>query len=366
MPGSAAAGQSPTLVVEDDPITRLLQVLLDPATPRERHAAFADFMAHDEPDFGGWCERVRARAAGLYPADVRLVASESELRANIGNADALVVEAMQVARQDLDAAGRLKAVQKFGVTLRNIDIAACAEKGIKVLTLRRRANISCAEHAFALMLMLARRVHEFNGMVSVERLERAGYAYRPYDRRHTPNGNWARIAGLRTLNGSTIGIIGLGEIGREIALRAAAFGMRILYFQRTRLADAEEAFLQARYAPLGVLLQESDWVVPQLPAGSSTRHFLDSARIAGMKRGAAIVNVSRADLIERKALIGALSSGHLGGFALDTPYEAPGRPDDELLGLRNVIMVPHLAGSPRSNALKDMEELVVGLAKALS
>jgi phosphoglycerate dehydrogenase-like enzyme len=355
-----------TLVVEDDPFTRLLQLVLDPAAPRERHAAFADFMAHDEPDFAGWCERLRARAQGLYPCNVRLVSSSAELRAGLADAEALVVEAFPVAAPELHAAPRLKVVQKFGVTLRNIDTTACAQRGIKVLTLRRRANISCAEHAFALMLMLARRLHEYDGMVSVERLEQGGYPYRPFDRRHTANGNWGRIGGLRALNGSTLGILGLGEIGREIALRAAAFGMRILYFQRTRLPESEESVLQARFTALDVLLRESDWVVPQMPAGASTRHFLNRARIAGMKRGAAIVNVSRADLVEREALIDALGSGQLGGFALDTPYEAPARPDDELLKLPNVIMVPHLAGSPRSNALQDAEEMVTGLARALS
>ena len=92
-----------------------------------------------------------------------------------------------------------------------------------------------------------------------------GYPYKPFDRRHTPNSNWARISGLRMLNESTIGIIGIGEIGREIALRAAAFGMRILYYQRTPLPEAEERDLQAAYTPLAELLAKSDWVVPQLP-----------------------------------------------------------------------------------------------------
>ena len=85
-----------------------------------------------------------------------------------------------------------------------------------------------------------------------------------------------------------------------------------------------------------------------------------------MKPGACIVNVARADLIDRAALIEALSSGRLGGFALDPLYEAPGRSDDELLRFRNVILVPHLGGSPRWNALNDCEELVVNLAQALA
>ncbi len=116
-----------------------------------------------------------------------------------------------------------------------------------MLTIRRRANIACAELAIALMLTLAKKLHRLAGRISAEQLAAVGYPYRPFDRRHTPNSNWPRISGLRMLNGATIGIIGLGEIGREIAIRAAAFGMRILYHQRTRLPQAEERELEATY-----------------------------------------------------------------------------------------------------------------------
>jgi len=84
-----------------------------------------------------------------------------------------------------------------------------------------------------------------------------------------------------------------------------------------------------------------------------------------MKPGACLINVSRANVVERDALIAALRSGHLGGFALDPPYEAPGRPDDELLAFDNVILTPHLAGAPRFNGLRDIEDLITGLAQAI-
>src|SRR5262249_57842078 len=130
--------------------------------------------------------------------------------------------------------------------------------GVKVLTVRRRANIACAEHAFALMLTLARRMHRIGGLSSIEQLAAAKLSYKPFDRRHTPGANWARIPGTRSLNGSTIGIIGLGEIGREIALRAAAFGMNILYFQRTRLPAGEEETLPPPPPPVGAPLGSND------------------------------------------------------------------------------------------------------------
>ena len=355
----------PIVVVEDDPWTRLIGVVLDPTTSDERRAAFADFMSPDEPDFARWCDALRARAGRLYPSEVRLVASEADLRVNLPPARALVVESFAVGREELERAPELKVVHKYGAVLRNIDVAACAAAGVKVLGVRRRANIACAEHAFALMLTLARRIQRINRLTSIERLSAAELPYKPFDRRHVPGGNFGRIGGTRSLNGSTIGIIGLGEIGREIALRAAAFGMHILYFQRTRLPPSEEETLSVSYRPLHDLLAQSDWVVPQLPTDPSTRHFIDGERLALMKPGACLINVSRAEAVERNALIEALRSGHLGGFALDPLYEEPGRPDDELLGFDNVILTPHLAGSPRTNGLRDMEEMVTGLARAL-
>ena len=357
----------PLLVVEDDPWTRLIGVVLDPATSAERRAAFADFMSPDEPNFARWCDELRARAGALYPSDVRLVPSQAELRKNLAAAQALVVESFSVGREELRCAPKLKVVHKYGAVLRNIDVAACAAAGVKVLGVRRRANIACAEHAFALMLALARRIHRIAGLSSIAQLSAANLPpYKPFDRRHVPGANWARISGTRSLHGSTIGIIGLGEIGREIAVRAAAFEMKVLYFQRTRLGPGEEASLRASYRPLDALLAQSDWVVPQLPGDPSTRHLINGPRLALMKRGACLINVSRADVVERDALIAALRSGHLGGFALDPLYDEPGRADDELLGFDNVILTPHMAGSPRTNGLQDIEELITGLAAALA
>ena len=354
------------LVVEDDRFLRVVGVVLDPDTPAERTAAFADFFAHDEPDFDGYCQRVRARVGGLFPLEVRFVDNQEEMRAALPGSPGLVVESLAVGSEELAAGGELRVVQKYGSKPRNIDTAACAAKGIKVLTIRRRANIACAELALTLMLTLAKKLHRLAGRISVEQLKEIGYPYKPFDRRHTANSNWPRISGLRTLNEATLGIIGLGEIGREIALRAAAFGMRILYFQRTRLPEAEERELKATYVPLATLLADSDWVVPQLPTSDATRAFIGRAQFARMKPGAFLVNISRADIVDRAALIEALKSGRLGGFALDPLYEAPGHSDDELLRFDNVVLSPHIAAQPRFNALNDLADMMERLAKELA
>jgi phosphoglycerate dehydrogenase-like enzyme len=359
------ARQKPVLIVEDDVWTRLIGVVLDPTTSPERRTAFADFMSPDLPDFCAWCDKVKTAAKSLYPSEVRLVKSQDELRSNLATAEAIVTESLKVGPEELASAPRLKVVHKYGAILRNIDVAACAARGIRVLAVRRRANISCAEHAFALMLMLARRMADLNGLISIEQIFVGGRSYAPFDRRHTPGANWGRFPGMRSLNGSTLGIIGLGEIGREIAIRAAAFGMTTHYFQRTKLSQDDERALNVSYRPLDRLLADSDWIIPQLPLDASTLGIIDRERLNLMKPGACIVNVSRAELIHRDALLEALRSGHLGGFALDPLYEEPGRPDDELLSFDNVILTPHMAGSPRFNGLQDIEDLIAGLADAL-
>ena len=153
------------------------------------------------------------------------------------------------------------------------------------------------------MLMLARKLDELDGLVTIERIKAARGAFKPFERKHTPGGNYARVGGTRALNGATIGIIGLGEIGHEIAVRARAFDMRVLYHQRSRAPEAEERELKATHVPLPTLLAESDWIMPQLPTLPSTRDLLGRAELAQIKPGACIVNVANAAIINRDALI---------------------------------------------------------------
>src|SRR5215470_19798369 len=119
---------SNVLVVEDDPFLRVVGILLDPRTSAERYAAFADFFAHDEPDFAGYVARVRERVGALFPAQARIVSTQEELLAALPGSSALVVEGLKVGAQELAANSSLKVVQKFGVLPRNIDEAACTAK----------------------------------------------------------------------------------------------------------------------------------------------------------------------------------------------------------------------------------------------
>ncbi|MGD1065402.1 MAG: NAD(P)-dependent oxidoreductase [Vulcanimicrobiaceae bacterium] len=349
------------IVVEDDVFSRLIQVVCDPRTSPERLADFSEFMAHDEPDFAGWCRRLRREIAEIVPSDVRFVTSQDELREALPDATAAVVESLTIGKPELDVAPLLRVVQKFGVVTRNIDVEACAERGVQVRTQRRRSNTSCAEYVIMMMLALSRKLLGTAGRISPELLAQAGYTAKTFAGIHTARNNWGRIPGLKVLYESTLGLIGFGEIGREIATRAAAFGMDIVYSQRTRASVEDERAYGVRYESLEGLLAQSDFVSIQLPAGAATHNFLDRERLALVKPGAFLINVARAELIERDALLEALDAGRLGGFALDPLYEAPGRSEDPLLQYDNVVLTPHIAAQPRFNALNDMVELLTGL-----
>ena len=355
----------PVIVVENDPFPRLLQAFLDPVDNPERSAAIADFIAHDIPDYKAWLADARAQAQGLFPAEVRLASSQQDLRALLPGARAVVTESLSIGADELRVADKLVAVQKYGTVLRNIDLAACAARNIRVLTVRRRANMACAEYALGLMLTLAKKLNQTANLLSIDQLSAAGFQPRNFDRRYTSNSNWPRISGMRMLQGATVGIIGLGELGRELATRAHAFGMRIIYHQRSRLPATEEDAWHASYATLDALLANSDWVCPMLPLTPATRGLVDERRLAQMKRGAYLINVSRAEIVDRHALHKALRSGHLAGLGLDTFYEEPGRADDPLLQFKNVIITMRIAAQPRFNAFGDLAEVMSGLAHAL-
>jgi phosphoglycerate dehydrogenase-like enzyme len=353
-------------VVENDSFLRLIQVVLDPEAPKERIDAFAHFCKHDTPDFLGWCEKIRAQAGNIYPAQVHLVDDQQELRAHLAGASVAVVEELTIGGEEITAAGgSLRSIQKYGFTTRNIDGNACRAAGVKVLTIRRRANISTAEQALMLMLALARQVTQNANLISVEQLKAAGYEPTMYQRQHTPNGNWARIPGMVTLYQKQLGIIGLGEIGRELVLRALALGMRIVYTQRTRLPEEIEKQYEASYVSLKELLASSDFVSLHLPRSPATAGFIGREQLSNMKPGAFLINVSQPNQVERHALVDALATGRLGGFGLDTFYEEPGDANDPLIKFPNVIITPHLGGSPRWNSLDDIEEVIVVLSRHL-
>lgn len=352
------------IAVEDDKVLRFLQVLLDPATPAERMTVFADYVAHDI-DQDTWLADVRARLPGVFPSDVRLIKTTQELHVALPEAAALVVESLPVGEAELALARRLKFIHKFGIRADNVDLAACAQRGITVKTQRRRTNIAVAEHTMALILGLAKQLHRLAGKVTTERLQKLGYDYRKYDTRHTGANNYGRVGGLRVIRGMTLGLLGLGEVAREVAPLARAFGLQLQYHRRNRLPATEEITLGLKYCTRDELFASSDILSVHLPLEAATRGLVGADALAKIKPGAWLINTSRAEIVEHDALAAALKSGRLAAAAADVHYQEPVAADEPLLAFDNFLMTPHFAGGPRQTLLDDIEEIAFNIQQAL-
>ncbi len=354
----------PVIVVDDDKVLRFVHALLDPEAPPARTAALADFLSFDIPDVDAWMARVRASCGALYPASVRMVPDRDALRAALADADALVVEGLQVGEAELEGAKKLRLIHKFGIDTRNLDLAACARAGVTTRAIGRKVNGAVAEHAIALMMAVGRKICETDGALDFNALRGLGYQPALFDPAHISGANWARVNGLKSLQGATLGALGLGEVGREVATRAHAMGMEVAYHQRNRLAPEIEGQSDARYVAFDELLEHADFLSIHLPLTPQTEGMVDTDAFGRLKPGAIVVNISRAPIIERAALIEALDSGRLGGAGLDVHYQEPGDPNEALKKYTNVVLTPHIAVASRAHAVADMEAVVSSLAEA--
>ncbi|QBS37254.1 D-glycerate dehydrogenase [Thermaerobacter sp. FW80] len=228
----------------------------------------------------------------------------------------------------LAAAPRLRVVSNCAVGYDNVDVAAARRRGIVVTHTPGVLTAATADLTLALILACARR------LTQAEADLRAG--------RWT---TWHPLQWLGLeLDGATLGIVGLGRIGRAVARRARAFGMRIVYFSRRR-DPAAEAELGAAFRELDQLLAEADVVSLHVPLTAQTRHLLDRHRLARMKRGAILINTARGDVVDEQALVEALHSGHLGAAGLDVYSREPIPPDHPLLQAPNVVALPHIGSA---------------------
>jgi phosphoglycerate dehydrogenase-like enzyme len=191
---------------------------------------------------------------------------------------------------ELDLAKRLKIVQNFGQLHFNVDAKACAARGIEVLTLRRRTNIAMAEHTMTLLLSMAKRMPLISGLVTTDRLAQAGYPIRPYDKRHTAGANFGRIPELKTISGMRLGLLGLGEIGYEVAPLANAFGMQVSYYKRSRLPTSIEESLHLQYLNLEALFAENDFVSVHIPFNDETTGLVNKKLLKLMPQRSFLIN----------------------------------------------------------------------------
>lgn len=237
--------------------------------------------------------------------------------------DGIVAGTDRFGAEVIAAADRLKVFGRTGVGYDNIDVAAATERGIAVCPTPGVNRQSVAEHTIALLLSVARRVPGNVAAVAA--------------------GDWPQVSG-RELSGATLGLIGLGAIGKAVARIATGFGMRVLAHDPYLDADViAESGVEA--VALHELLAASDFVSPHIFLDDSTRHLIDAEAIATMKPGAYLVNTARGGVVDETALAAALRDGRLSGAALDVLETEPLPPDSPLRGLPNLIITAHIGAA---------------------
>ncbi len=239
----------------------------------------------------------------------------------------------------LDAAPSIRVVANVAVGYNNIDVDACRRRGVTVTNTPGVLTDATADLAIALVLMATRRLGEG------ERLVRSGEPWQ-----------WGMFMMLgRSIDGRRLGLVGMGAIGQAVARRASAFGMEVVYHNRSRVDAALERSLGVSYLPLEELLASSDVVSLHCPYTSETHHLIDAAALERMADDAVLVNTARGPVVDEAALVTALRSGTIAAAGLDV-YEGEPAVHPGLLELDNVVLLPHL-GSATVETRDAMAEL---------
>jgi len=282
---------------------------------------------------------------GFEVVDLTSIPKE-ELVKYVGDLDALIVRSATKVRKDMiDAAKNLKVIGRAGVGLDNIDVEYAKSNGIKVLNTPGATSISVAELTIGLILAVMRKI--------------------AYADRETRAGNWPKkkCKGIE-MYGKTLGIIGIGRIGKEVAKRAKVFGMKVLYYDVYRPDEATERELGVEYRDLDTLISESDVITLHVPLLPETKHLINAERIAKMKDGAIIINAARGGIVDEEALYEALKSGKLYGAALDV-YENEPLKESKLFELDNVVLTPHIGAQAKEGQTRAGIEIAQKVAEAL-
>jgi glyoxylate reductase len=247
----------------------------------------------------------------------------------IGEYDAMVALLSDpIDERLLSAGGNLKIVANHAVGYDNVDIAAARRHRVMVTNTPGVLTNATAEIAFALLICLARRI------IEADRFTREGRFV-----------GWDPLLLLGDeLSGKTLGIVGMGRIGRDMAAKCRAFGMEILYYSRSRLDAGIEASLGASWCPLDELLERSNAVSLHTPATPETRHLIGRPELARMRRDAFLINTSRGEVVDEAALVAALESGEIKGTGLDV-YEFEPRIPTALTAMENVVLLPHIGSA---------------------
>ena len=260
-----------------------------------------------------------------FKVDVNTKLTPDELKKVIKEYDALLVRsATKVTKDVINAADKLKIIGRAGVGLDNVDVNAASKKGVIVVNTPGGNTISTAEHTFSMMLALSRNIPKAD--LSMKK------------------GEWERkkFMGVE-LYGKTLGIIGLGRIGTEVAKRALSFEMRVIAYDPYLSVDMAKE-LNIEPVDLATIFKESDYITVHTPLTDETKHVISEKEIALMKKSVRIINCARGGIVDEVALAKALESGRIAGAALDV-YEKEPPKDSALIKLDNIVLSPHLGAS---------------------
>jgi len=268
----------------------------------------------------------------------------AHLKAKLAAADYVVFWDVGLPADLLNAAPRLKLAHKWGVGVENIDLAVARARSIQVARTPGSNAVPVAEFAVGLMIAIGRRiVMAHNSML---------------EGRWAKNDIWRRSI---MLSGKTVGIVGLGAIGKEVARRLTGFGCKVLYNTRTRLPEAEETARSVAYRSLEALLKESDFVCLCCPLSPQTRGMIAAPQLAMMKQGSILVNVARGGIVVEA--VTALREGPLAGAAIDVFEPEPPDAANPLLHLDNVIVTPHCASTAFENSAHGVRHWLSNIAR---
>ena len=275
-------------------------------------------------------------ARSLTPAGFELMVAEfgtPEFYAAAAQADYYLGLARQMGGEFFRSAPRLKLVQLLSAGYDRVDVEAARKAGVPVSNNGGANAIAVAEHTIMLMLAVLKRVVKFHNDVVAGKWRVGGFD----DQR------------VYELSRRTLGIVGLGNIGKKVARRAAAFDMTVQYYDIARLTEAEEDAIGVRFVLLPELLRTSDVVSLHVPLDDSTRHLLAAPELGQMKPGAILINTCRGPVVDETALYQALKGGQVAAAGLDVLVEEPPPKDHPLFSLPNVTLTPHSAGPTWEN-----------------
>jgi glyoxylate reductase len=277
--------------------------------------------------------------------------TRKEFLTNIADKDGVIcLVSDKLDKEAIDMTTRLRIISTMSAGFEHIDVTYATEKGIYVCYAPDALTNATADLAFSLLLAAARRIAESDRFM----------------RQKKWNISWSPTFMIgKSVWESTLGIIGLGKIGKAVARRAQGFNMRILYYDFLRLAPEEENALGVTFRPLEDLLKESDFVSIHIPVTDETRRFMNEERLKLMKPSAILINTSRGATVDETALIKALQEKWIAGAALDVYEQEPVTDDNPLLELENVVLTPHIGSATAEARAKMAETAVLNLLSVL-